>query len=51
MKKQILGSMTTHKGHKKIGMGGMRVAPRLEGVVKNRGIKPVKKQKKESKGI
>lgn len=27
-----------------------RVAPRLEGVVKNRGIKPVKKPKKGSRG-
>jgi hypothetical protein len=42
MTKHILSKSTVKRGQKG---GGLRVAPRLEGVVKNKGIKPVKKKK------
>ena len=47
MTKQVISKSTIQKGQKK---GGLRVAPRLEGVVKNTGIKPVKKPKKKNLG-
>lgn len=42
MTKHVMSKSTKQQGQKG---GGLRVAPRLKGVVKNKGIKPVKRKK------